>query len=212
MRAFATVFVASLSFAMTAAAADSPRFAAYFGYDWVNFNPDVANIPSYHANGGSAQFMYNFSKGIGVAFDAGAVTRDTFNGVLTNRNEHFLVGPRYGYYNHSRFTPFVEALFGGSRGSVNLAIDDIDRVPTILPSSSILLPDNVSVRLSESRTSFAMMVGGGLDIRITKKHISYRLFDADYYLCRPNSLITGQDVNKNNVRLTTGVNFTWGAK
>jgi hypothetical protein len=56
-----------------------------------------------------------------------------------------------------------------------------------------------------------MMVGGGIDIRLTKR-ITYRLFDADYYLTRPASLITAEDVNKNNFRLTTGVNFTWGAR
>ena len=50
-----------------------------------------------------------------------------------------------------------------------------------------------------------MMAGGGLDIRIIK-HILYRLFNADYFLSRPTSLISGGDVNKNNVRLTTGIN------
>jgi hypothetical protein len=55
-----------------------------------------------------------------------------------------------------------------------------------------------------------MMVGGGLDIRLTK-HLTYRLFDADYYLTRPASFITGENVNKNNFRLTMGANFTWGA-
>ena len=56
-----------------------------------------------------------------------------------------------------------------------------------------------------------MMAGGGLDIRLSK-HFTYRLFDADYYLCRPTSIFTNDDVNRNNVRLTTGVNFTWGAR
>jgi opacity protein-like surface antigen len=209
MKTLVTVLVASLSFALTANAADAPRFGAYLGYDWVNFNPDTANVPSFHANGGSGQFMYNFSHGIGVAFDAGVVTKDTFNSIFSNWQSHFLLGPRYGFYNHSRFTPFVEVLFGGAKGSVSV---DLNRVQEVLPSSSITLPDNVSARLTASRTSFAMMAGGGLDIRLTEKVISYRLFDADYYLVRPNSLITGQDVNKNNFRLTTGVNFNWGAR
>ena len=56
-----------------------------------------------------------------------------------------------------------------------------------------------------------MMAGGGLDIRLTK-HLTYRLFDADSYLTRPVGFITGENVNKNNFRLTTGVNFTWGAE
>ena len=54
-----------------------------------------------------------------------------------------------------------------------------------------------------------MMAGGGLDIRLAK-HFTYRLFDADYYLTRPISFISGGNVNKNNFRVTTGVALTWG--
>ena len=137
MRVFVTVFAASLSFALTASAADATRFGAYLGYDWVNFNPDSPNISSFHANGGSAQFQFNASHGIGAAFDIGAVTRDTFGGVLSNRQTHFLVGPRYGYYNHSRFTPFVEVLFGAAEGSVSLDVTDVNR---ITPFSQLISP------------------------------------------------------------------------
>src|SRR5579872_4419505 len=100
MKTLAAVFAASLFLALTAEAADAPRFGAYVGYDWMNFNPDVANIPSFHANGGSGQFMYNFSKGIGIAFDAGLVSKDSVARVFNNRQSHFLLGPRYGFYNH----------------------------------------------------------------------------------------------------------------
>ena len=207
MKAFLTVLAASLSFAWTATAADIPGFETYFGFDWVKVNPDTADIPSFNADGDSAQFVYNFEKGFGVAFDVGAVTKDTLKGIFTNKQSHFLIGPRYGFYNHSRFTPFGEVLFGVANASVST---DILQVPTVFPASSITLPDNVSASLTASRTSFAMMAGGGLDIRLTK-HITYRLFDADYFLSRPVSLLTHENVNKNNVRLTTGVNFTWGA-
>jgi opacity protein-like surface antigen len=208
MKVFLTVAAVSLSFALTAAAADNSRFETYLGFDWVKFNPNVADIPSFNADGGSAQFVYNFYKGTGVAFDYGAVSKDTLKGIFSNKQSHFLIGPRYGFYNHSRFTPFVEVLFGAGRASLST---DILRVPTVLPASSITLPDNISASLTASKTSFAMMAGGGLDIRLAK-HFTYRLFDADYYLTRPASLIRGEDVNRNNVRLTTGVNFTWGAE
>ena len=206
---FVAAIAAFLSFALTAAAEDSTRFEAYFGYDWVKFNPDTPNIPSFNADGGSAQLIYNFHKGIGLAFDAGVVTKDTFGGVLDNKQAHFLLGPRFAYRNHSRFTPFGEVLFGGGEASVSTSVADVPLVPTVLPSTSITIPDNVSVRLTASRTSFAMMAGGGLDIRLSK-HFAYRLFDADYYLTRPISFISGGNVNKNNFRVTTGVALTWG--
>src|SRR5579862_500155 len=201
------VLAAFLSFALTAAATDVPAFEGYVGFDWVKFHPDVADIPSFNADGGSAQLVYNFHKGMGLAFDAGAVTKDTFSGVFSNRQTHFLIGPRYGFYNHSRFTPFGEVLFGGATASVST---DISKAPMVLPSTSITVPDNVSASLTASRTSFAMMAGGGLDIRLSK-HLTYRLIDADYFLTRPVSFISGENVNRNNVRLSTGVNFTWGA-
>lgn len=200
------VLAAILSFGLTAAAADSPGFEAYFGYDWVKFNPDATAIPSFTADGGSAQLVYNFYKGVGLTFDAGAVTKDTFSGVFNNRQTHFLIGPRYGFHNHSRFTPFGEILFGGADASVSTSIVE---APTVLPSTAITVPDNVSARLTASRTSFAMMAGGGLDIRLSK-HFTYRLFDADYFLTRPISFISGENVNKNNLRVTTGVALTWG--
>jgi len=207
MKAFLTVLAASLSLALTATATDIPGFETYFGFDWVRFNPDTGTIRSFNADGGSAQFVYNFHKAFGVAFDLGAVTKDTLHGSFSNEQSHFLIGPRYGFYNHSRFTPFGEVLFGVANASVSTGIL---QVPTVLPASSIILPDNISASLTASRTSFAMMAGGGLDIRLTK-HLTYRLIDADYFLSRPASLITHENVNKNNVRLTTGVDFTWGA-
>jgi len=206
---FVAVLAAFLSFALTAAAEDSPGFEAYFGFDWVKFNPDTPNIPSFTADGGSAQFVYNFNHGFGLTFDAGLVTKDTFGGVFDNKQAHFLLGPRYGFHNHSRFTPFGEILFGAGEASVSTSVADVPLVPTVLPSTSITIPDNVSVRLTASRTSFAMMAGGGLDIRLAK-HFTYRLFDADYYLTRPISFLSGENVNKNNFRVTTGVALTWG--
>ena len=209
MKTLLTVF-ASLWIASTASATNVPKFETYFGFDWVRFNPDTARTSSFDAKGGSVQLVYNFTKGIGLAFDAGSVTKDTFGGVVTNRQTHYLLGPRFGYYNHSRFRPFGEVLFGGATGSASFSVSDINRV-TVNPlfTSTVILPDNFDVRFRASRTSFAMMAGGGLDIRVTK-HFTYRLFNADYFLARPTSFITGEDVNKNNVRLTTGFNFTWG--
>ena len=85
MKTFLMVFAASVSFVFTATATDSPRFETYLGYDWVRLNPDTAGISSFNANGGSGQFVYDVSGGIGIALDAGAVTKDTFSGLFSNR-------------------------------------------------------------------------------------------------------------------------------
>jgi hypothetical protein len=61
-----------------------------------------------------------------------------------------LIGPRYGSYDHRGFTPFAEVLFGAGHGSVSTDVSQF---------SPITLPDDVSAKLTASRTSFAMMAG-----------------------------------------------------
>ncbi len=56
-----------------------------------------------------------------------------------------------------------------------------------------------------------MFAGGGLDIKMSK-HIAFRPLGADYYLARPNSLLTGNASNRNNFRYTAGINFLFGAQ
>ena len=56
-----------------------------------------------------------------------------------------------------------------------------------------------------------MMAGGGLDISINK-HVSFRPIGLDYYLTRLQNLRTQNDNNQNNLRYTTGFNFTFGAQ
>jgi hypothetical protein len=212
MKKTVTVIATSLFFAFVAGAADAPRTEAFIGYDFVRFNPDSNFVPSLNANGGSGQFVYNFYKGFGVAFDGGAVTKGIINGTDVDTTvAHFVAGPRWAFYNSSRFTPFVEALFGGAYTTTST---QISAVPVINPLVTGAAADPnlpVSARLVASRTSFAMLTGGGFDWRLSK-HVSIRPVAFDYYLTRPASLITGDNVNKNNWRYSAGVNFTFGAK
>ena len=88
---------------------------AFLGYQFTRFNPNSGFVPSLNANGGSGQFVYNFYKWAGLAFDAGAVTKGVLNGRdIDTTVVHFVAGPRFAFHNHSRFTPFGEVLFGGS--------------------------------------------------------------------------------------------------
>jgi hypothetical protein len=56
-----------------------------------------------------------------------------------------------------------------------------------------------------------MLIGGGLDIKVSK-HIALRPIGADYYYTRLPSFITGNDTNKDHFRYSAGVNFLFGAK
>ena len=54
-----------------------------------------------------------------------------------------------------------------------------------------------------------MLTGGGLDIKMGK-HTFFRLFEADYYLTRVPTFVAQKDINRNNFRYSTGVNFVFG--
>jgi hypothetical protein len=224
MKKIVTILAASLSFALVAGAADVPKTEAFVGYQFTRFNPDSPFVPSLNANGGSGQFVYNFWKGLGAAVDAGAVTKGIINGINADTTVvHFVAGPRYAFYNSSRFTPFVEAMFGGAYTTTSTLIPitttinpggpilPVGTVPVLTPLIGTAFGNQVTARLVASRTSFAMLTGGGFDWRLSK-HVSLRPVAFDYYLTRPSSLITGQDSNKNNWRYTAGVNFTFGAR
>ena len=184
---------------------------AFLGYNYVRFNPNSDFVPSFNANGGGGQFVYNFNRYIGGVFDMGAVT----NGSLNNSNSdttvwNFVAGPRFSWHNHSRFTPFVQALFGGAYSTTSAQVTVLPGAGAILPG--IILPPNtpITARIGASNTGFAMFAGGGLDIKVSK-HIAVRPIGADYYLTRIPSILTGNTTNRNNFRYSAGVNFLFGA-
>jgi outer membrane immunogenic protein len=197
-----------LAFTFVAAAADIPEYETFLGYNFTRFSPDSGYVPSFNANGGSGQFVLNYWKGIGAVLDVGAVNKGDLNGQSIDTTvTHFLLGPRFAYHNSSRWTPFGEIMFGGSHVSTSTQV-------VAFPATNIFNPffpvgsGPITTRAVATRTGFAMMTGGGLDIKVNK-NFAFRLFEADYYLTRPTNFF-GQDVNKNNWRLATGINFMWG--
>ena len=214
MKKIITIITTSLCFAFVAGATDMPSTEVFLGYSFVRLSSNGNIIPSRDANGGSGQFVYNFSKGFGVAFDAGAVTNGAIQQASVDTTvAHLVVGPRYKFNQHSKFQPYVQALFGGA---YTTASTEILAVPVVNPLVGInpLIPlpgDPISARLVASRRSFAMLIGGGLDWKISK-HMQVRPLAFDYFMTQPESLITGQTKDRNNWRYSAGVNFTFGAQ
>jgi hypothetical protein len=218
MKKIITVISTLLCFALVAGATEAPQTEVFLGYSFVHLSSNGNIIPSRDANGGSGQFVYNFSKGFGVAFDAGAVT----NGAIRTTNvdttvAHLVVGPRYKFNQHSKFQPYVQALFGGAYATASTQIEAVRVVNPLNPS----IPgtgDAVSARLVGSRRSFAMLIGGGLDWKVSK-HMQFRPVAFDYFMTQtePESVITdqprtGRTIDRNNWRYSAGVNFTFGAQ
>ncbi len=210
MRKIYLLISAALLCASVAGAADRPTMEAYLGYDFVRFNPDSGFVPSFNANGGNGQFAYNITKWIGAVLDVGAVNKGTINQASIDTTVmNFVAGPRFTWHNHSRFQPFFEAMFGGAYATASTPISIVGgEVVTGVPVNSNL---PVQARLTASNTHFALLAGGGLDIKISK-HVAFRPVEVDYYLSRVPSFVTGNDTNRNNVRYSAGVNFLFGAK
>jgi hypothetical protein len=201
--------------AFVLSATDEPKFETFLGYNYVRFNPGSNNniVPSFNANGGSGQFVWNFNHWIGAAFEAGAVTNTSLlGGALDTTTVHYVAGPRFSWHKHSRWMPYGEALFGGGQSFASAQISAIQvGGPIVTPLAALPPGTPISARVQlDSSSHFAMLVGGGLDIKLDK-HIAFRPLGFDYYLTRlPNYF--GDTSNKNNWRYMAGVNFLFGAK
>jgi outer membrane immunogenic protein len=111
--------------------------------------------------------------------DFAGVTNANVNGSQSGLTLYsYTFGPRLSWRNSSRWTPFAQTLFGGVYGTTSQG--------------------NSSV--------FAMNLGGGLDVNVSRQW-SVRLIDADYYFTQfPNGVNTRQ----NNLRLGAGIVFRIG--
>lgn len=195
------------------------------GYNFVRFPTNNGIVPSFNANGGDGQFVYNFTSQFGAVLDLGAVTKGTLGGYgIDTTVFNFLAGPRFTWHNHSRFTPFVQALFGGAYGTTSTQLtipagNPIAIPPVFCPGCVVTPLDTntptttvpISARLVASATHFAMVAGGGLDIKVGK-HMSFRPIGVDYYQTRFPGLLTTNQNHQNNFRYTAGVNFLFGAQ
>jgi hypothetical protein len=109
--------------------------------------------------------------------------------------------------------PEVQVLLGGHYATASTALEVIPLVPVTGPlgNTVIVTPGAITARVTASNTGFALLAGGGLDIKVSK-HVAFRPFEASYYQTRVPSLLTGHITNRNNFRYAAGVNFLFGAK
>lgn len=157
-------------------------------YSYTNTRPG-SGAPSFGSQGGSGTFIYNINGTLGVVADLGGY----HNGQDANFDPttfSYLFGPRFSIRKSSRFTPYVQALFGGTRVSSSL-VDS---------NSGNLITEN----------GFAAAFGGGLDVRVTDR-VAFKPFQVEYLMTQvPN--IWSADHTQNNIRYSAGVVFRFGAK
>lgn len=187
-------------------AQEQPKVEISVDYSFVRFNPDKNfNTQSHNLNGGGGSFTYNFNQWFGVKaelFGYGASTSKFVipagnalvpaGGTFTVSGNMFtyLFGPQLKY-RAKKWQPFVHALFGGAYSN----------------TYANLFTAAGAAGAAPGRNAFAMSLGGGLDIPVTKM-IAIRPFQIDYLLTRFGNPVT--TTNQNNFRYAGGITFYLG--
>jgi opacity protein-like surface antigen len=169
-----------------------PKNEFFAGYSFHSADINTLTIDPHRTvqNGVNLEYTRNITRHIGLTGDASVhfhrETRSTGLGTFSSqRDQYFLLGGiqlRAG--NNERMRPFAHALFGASlfRGFTS----------DIRTSGNVYTFDDAS--------SFAMALGGGLDLRVSKR-IDVRLVQFDY---TPTFLGSGR---QDNFRISVGVVF-----
>ena len=204
-----TVMGAALLLVGSAVAQEVPKVEGYLGYNYVHFNP-ATNISSFSANGGSGQFIFNFNKWISGVADLGAVHNSNFAGFsIDNTTFNYLFGPRISIRKWSRFTPYVQTLFGGAYYTASAAIGGF--LPELNDAGQIIPGQPITARVVAHQNNFAMVAGGGIDIKINR-HLSFRPAAVDYYMTRFSPLGLTDNTIQDNIRYSAGISFLFGGE
>lgn len=181
----AAILLCSVVFAsaQTASKDDYPKVEVFVGYSalgeansrGISFGPNSSIDANYTAEPGfETSVIRNFTKYLGIKGDFSAhFNSESARGPITSctpvcttaiqdfqlktRVYNFLGGPELKARNSTRFTPFVYALGGVAHTSATFTSPG----PTL------------NLVLKNSNNGFAMALGGGLDIRATKR-VSFR--------------------------------------
>jgi len=159
-----------------------PKVEVFVGYSAlgesgsraISFGPNASVSGDYEGQGFETSITRNFSKRFGIKGDFSAhFNNESGSGPVTACNPacttviqdfqlktrvyNLLAGPEFKARNRTRFTPFVHALGGFAHTSATFSTPG---------------PTNI-LFLKRNDTSFAMALGGGLDIRASKR-VSFR--------------------------------------
>jgi outer membrane immunogenic protein len=161
-------------------------FDAYTTDSEMYANAPVGGCGCFWMNGGTGGFSVPVWRNFSAVVEAGGNHTDhipRFNVGLSLL--YGMGGIRMRVPNHTRFQPFGQALFGGVHGFDSYFPDRVGKLPTSYD------------------TSFALTVGGGLDIAVSK-HVWIRAIQADYFYSELRNL---QGNRQNQVRLSAGLVF-----
>lgn len=203
---------ATILFTGVAAAADVPKAGAYLGYQWVRAS-DTGSDPSFTANGGTGQFIVNFNSWLSGVAEVGAIHNNAIGFFrLDTTMINFVGGPRFNLRRWKRVTPYGEVLVGGVYATMSNSFTGQPIQTFLLPGGPVtVVGPPVTGRFRQNTTNFALLAGGGVDIRLNK-HVFFRPIGVDYYMTRIKNLRNGGDNDQNSIRYTAGFSFMFGGE
>jgi opacity protein-like surface antigen len=206
MKKILSLIALSLTVGLSAYAADGPKADLFFGYSFLRAN-SAQTIPAFTMNEGLGTFGYNFNDHWAFEAELGGYHNGNINNhEFDNTTFSYLFGIRASVNRSKRIDPYGHALFGGQDLSSSICC--------IAPATGNMQVSS-GTRVSHDANSFAMAVGGGLDIKMTK-HLLLRPIQLDYYLTRFEAVnvnnLTGptSNRNQNNLRYAAGIVFNFG--
>lgn len=172
-----------LVFAMTAAgvaqAQETRGFEVAGNYQYVRFNPGSGSA-GINCQGGSGTAAAYLNTWFGIVGEFGACKVTGLPSGISGHEMDYLFGPRVYFHPQGRVFPFVQGLVGGER-----------------------LSAGVTGVGSGSTSAFAMALGGGADVTLTR-HVSLRAVQVDYLYTHFSS------ASQNNLRIQTGLVYRFG--
>ena len=158
------------------------------GYTYVHTNAPPGECGCFSMNGGNGWLGFHLGHGVAVVGEIAVQHASNIAGTSADLTlTSFTAGPRYTSYSFGRLQPFAQILLGGAHTSGGLS-----------PGSSGYGSSN----------GFAMIAGGGLEIKLTES-IALRAIEADYYYTRFNN---GTNDHQNNLRIGAGLLIRFGSR
>lgn len=181
------VFVALSSLSLAASAQE--HHAAVDGYailNWMHANAPVGGCGCFWMTGGHGGFSVPLYRDFSVVVEAGGNRTSQIPNFNTGLSLFYgMGGLRVRAYDRHEIQPFAQALFGGVHGFDSYFPAPVGRLPTSYD------------------TSFAMTIGGGIDLAVSK-HVWIRAVQADYFYSQLRNL---QGDRQNQFRIGAGVLF-----
>jgi outer membrane immunogenic protein len=154
-------------------------------------NAPVGGCGCFWMQGGTGELALPLWRNFSAVMEAGGQHTNQIPGFNTGLSlVTGMGGLRMRVPNHTKFQPFVQALFGGVHGFDGYFPAPVGKLPTSYD------------------TSFAMTIGGGLDIAVSR-HVWIRVLQADYQY---SELRNVQGNRQNQFRLGAGIVFRGAGK